>query len=182
MSFVSIEFVFAALVFFPIYWSLRAHKRTQVLFLLLSGYLLYASWSLVSALALFLFSAYIWLAGRWINSAVGTGKRRVLLSSGILIGLLWLLISKYYEFVRQAAVEVLQHLDLPVLLPVIDVVAPVGISFFTFQAITYLVWQNRLQPQQCTPFTELLLYLGFWPTHFAGPIFRAEDLLRLDAD
>jgi D-alanyl-lipoteichoic acid acyltransferase DltB (MBOAT superfamily) len=177
MSFVSIEFVFAALVFFPIYWSLRAYKRWQVFFLIISGYLLYASWSPVSTLALFCFSAYIWLAGRWINSAASDGKRRVLLSSAILIGMLWLLVTKYYEFARQSAVDVLLNLDLDILLPVIDVVAPVGISFFTFQAITYLVWQNQIEPQR-TPFTQPLLYLAFWPTHFAGPIFRAQDFFN----
>ena len=177
MSFVSIEFVFAALVFFPIYWSLRARKGWQVFLLIMSGYLLYASWSPVSAVALFLFSAYIWLAGRWVNSAASSGKRRVLLSSGILIGMLWLLVSKYYEFVRQAAVDVLLNLDLNILLPAIDVVAPVGISFFTFQAITYLTWQNQIEPQR-TPFSQPLLYLAFWPTHFAGPIFRAQDFFK----
>ncbi len=177
MSFVSIEFVFAALVFFPLYWGLRARKRSQELFLIMSGYLLYASWSPLAAVALFFFSAYIWLAGRWINSAASSGARRVLLSSGILIGLLWLLVSKYYEFVRQAAVDVLLNLDLHVLFPVIDVVAPVGISFFTFQAITYLTWQNQIQPQR-TPFLKPLLYMSFWPTHFAGPIFRAQDFFN----
>lgn len=99
------------------------------------------------------------------------------MSSGILIGMLWLLISKYYEFVRQAAVDVLLGLDLHLLLPAIDVVAPVGISFFTFQAVTYLAWQNQIQPQQ-TSFAKPLLYLSFWPTHFAGPIFRAQDFFK----
>jgi len=177
MSFVSIEFVFAALVFFPVYWSLRGRKNWQVFFLIMSGYALYASWSPFAAAALFLFSAYIWLAGRWINSAASSGKRRVLLASGILVGMLWLLVSKYYEFVRQSAVDVLLNLDLHILLPAIDVVAPVGISFFTFQAITYLAWQNQLAPQR-TSFTKPLLYLAFWPTHFAGPIFRAQDFFQ----
>ena len=63
MSFVSIEFVFAALVFFPLYWGLRGHRNWQAFLLILSGYLLYATWSPVSAIALFGFSAYIWLAG-----------------------------------------------------------------------------------------------------------------------
>lgn len=182
MSFVSIEFVFAALVFFPIYWGLRASRRWQELLLIVSGYLLYVSWSPVAAVALFFFSAYIWLAGMWINSAASAGARRVLLSSGILVGMLWLLVSKYYEFVRQAAIDVLLNLDLNILLPVIDVVAPVGISFFTFQAITYLSWQNQVQPRR-TPFVKPLLYMSFWPTHFAGPIFRAGDFFKqLESD
>jgi D-alanyl-lipoteichoic acid acyltransferase DltB (MBOAT superfamily) len=89
----------------------------------------------------------------------------------------WLLISKYYEFVRQATADVLQNLNLHVFLPVVDVVAPVGISFFTFQAITYLTWQNQIEPQR-TSFAKPLLFLSFWPTHFAGPIFRAQEFFR----
>jgi len=177
MSFVSIEFAFAALIFFPIYWGLRAGKNGQLLLLTVSGYLLYATWSLVSVVALFLFSVYVWLAGWWINSAAGDGKRRVLLSAGVLISVLWLLFYKYHEFLRQAAIDLLQHLGLRVFLPVIDVAMPIGISFFTFQAISYLVWQHQSPPQR-TPFGRLVLYLSFWPTHFAGPIFRAQDFFR----
>lgn len=177
MSFVSIEFAFAALVFFPIYWGLRAHRQWQELLLIVSGYALYASWSPVAAAVLFFFSAYIWLAGMWINSAASAGARRVLLAASILLGMSWLLIGKYYEFARQAAADILQNLDLNVFLPVVDVVVPVGISFFTFQAITYLTWQNRIEPQR-TSFVKPLLFLSFWPTHFAGPIFRAEEFFK----
>ncbi len=177
MSFVSIEFVFAALLFFPLYWSLRGRKNWQVALLILSGYALYASWSPLAAAALFGFSVYLWLAGMWINSAAGSGARRVLLATAILIGMAWLLLGKYYEFARQAAADVLLNLDLQIILPVIDVVAPVGISFFTFQAITYLIWQQQLPPQS-TPFSKPLLYMAFWPTHFAGPIFRAREFFQ----
>jgi len=177
MSFVSIEFVFTALVFYPIFWSLKTNKSLQVYFLIFSGYVLYASWSPGSAVALLYFTGYIWLAGRWINSAGDIGKRRLLLASGILVGMVWLLVSKYYEFFRQSAVEVLLHLDLHILLPVVDIVAPVGISFFTFQAISYLSWQSQIELQD-TRFAKPLLYLAFWPTHFAGPIFRAKDFFK----
>lgn len=177
MSFVSIEFAFAALIFFPIYWGLRADKNGQLLFLTASGYLLYATWSWVSVVALFLFSTYIWLAGKWINSADGDGKRRFFVAAAVLVSVLWLLFYKYHEFLRQAAIDVLQHMGLRIFLPVIDVAMPIGISFFTFQAISYLVWQYQIEPRR-TPFGRLLLYLSFWPTHFAGPIFRAQDFFR----
>lgn len=177
MSFVSIEFAFAALVFLPLYWSLRAYRDWQILLLTASGYLLYGTWSQASAVVLFFFSAYVWVAGNWINSATGTRMRRLLLSVGITISILVLLVYKYYEFVRQSASDVMQSLGLEVLLPVVDVAVPAGISFFTFQAISYLIWQGQSPPQR-TPFTKLLLYLAFWPTHFAGPIFRAQDFFR----
>jgi hypothetical protein len=74
MSFLSLEFVFAALVFFPIYWRIFVYKQLQLSLLILSAYLLYASWSPVSAIAIFFYTLYIWLAGRWINASGPTTK------------------------------------------------------------------------------------------------------------
>jgi len=66
-------------------------------------------------------------------------------------------------------------------LPVWDVVAPVGLSFLTFQAITYLVMVAR-QPHSVRPWPQVLLFLCFWPTLFAGPILRADRFFaQLDA-
>lgn len=172
MSFVSIEFAFVALVFFPLYWGLRETKNLQMFFLVVSGYLLFATWSWISVVALFGLSVYVWLAGKWINS--GDGERKLPLAMGIFVSVLALLFFKYYEFVRLSASEVMQNIGLQIFLPVIDVVAPVGISFFIFQALSYLVWQREI-PHQQTSFMKLLLFLSFWPTHFAGPIFRAKD-------
>ena len=177
MSFVSIEFALVALVFFPLYWGLRAYRNLQVFFLAVSGYLLYATWSMDAVIMLFGFSLYVWLAGMWINSAAGDRNLRVRMATGILVCVMVLLFYKYYEFIRQSSSDALQDMGLQAFLPVIDVVAPVGISFFTFQAISYLVWQGQVQSPRIS-FVKLLLYLGFWPTHFAGPIFRAEEFFR----
>ena len=88
-----------------------------------------------------------------------------------------LLYFKYYEFLRQALSDMLQNFGLHAFLPVLDILAPIGISFFVFQAVTFLVWQAQAQSRTASV-AEVLLYLGFWPTHFAGPIFRADDFFR----
>jgi D-alanyl-lipoteichoic acid acyltransferase DltB (MBOAT superfamily) len=92
----------------------------------------------------------------------------------VLISLVLLLTSKYYEFVRQMLAALMPNVGMQALLPVIDIVAPAGISFFTFQAVTYLVWQYESKPPRAS-FIHLLLFLSFWPTLFAGPIMRARD-------
>lgn len=177
MSFVSIEFALVALVFFPLYWGLRAHRRLQVFFLMASGYALYATWSLDAVRMLAGFTVFVWLAGAWIHAGADDRTPRVRVAAGVLVAVAALLYFKYYEFLRQAAGEVLQGTGLHALLPVLDIVAPVGISFFVFQAITFLVWQGQPQSRP-VPLLQALLYLGFWPTHFAGPIFRAEEFFR----
>jgi D-alanyl-lipoteichoic acid acyltransferase DltB (MBOAT superfamily) len=179
MSFVSIEFALVALFFFPLYWGLRAHRRIQMFFLAASGYAFYYTVSLDVVKMLFLFSLGVWLAGLWINSAAGDRMPRVRIAIGILLTGVPLFYYKYYEFFRLNISEALQGFGMQSFLPVVDLVAPVGISFFTFQAISYLVWQGQEQSDsRRVSLLGMLLYLGFWPTHFAGPIFRAEEFFR----
>lgn len=179
MSFVSPEFALAALLFFPLYWSLHGRHELQRLFLLLSGYALYATWSLGAAATLAIYSLFIWLAGNWINAGAnnGTGRSRLRLTLGLVVSLSLLLVTKYYEFLREGMGGLLGGLGLGNTLPVLDIVAPAGISFFTFQAITYLVWRYRAPPAALC-WKQPLMFLAFWPTLFAGPILRADAFFK----
>ena len=172
MNFVSPEFALMALLFFPLYWYLHPYRNAQLSFLLLGSYALYASWSLNATLILIVYSLLIWCAGNWINAAAT--RSRLSLSIVLLLSLSTLLLTKYYEFFRQEAGELLPQLGLQILLPAVDFVAPLGISFYTFQAITYLVWRYRAIPCAVEPLRPLV-FLAFWPTLFAGPILRAEN-------
>ncbi len=179
LSFVSIEFAMVALVFFPLYWGMRSSRRLQRLFLAASGYAFYATWSWDVVKMLFVFSFCIWVLGMWINSAAEDRAPRMRIAVGSFAAVMVLVFYKYYEFIRQFTSDVLEGAGMHSFMPVIDVIAPVGISFFTFQAISYLVWQGQEQSDsRRVSLVSVLLYLGFWPTHFAGPIFRAEDFFR----
>ena len=176
MNFVSIEFALASLVFFPLYWGLRPYRRAQMFFLTLSGYALYYTWSVNMVIMLAVYSLCIWLAGRWINAGAEARKPRARLAVSILLAVSVLAFYKYYDLIQQTASDALQGAGLSAFLPVLDILTPVGISFFTFQAITYLVWQGKeTSGVQRVSLGQVLLYLGFMPTHFAGPIFRADD-------
>lgn len=173
MNFVSPEFAFAALVFFPVYWCLKPYRNAQMLFLTLAGYGFYASWSWISALLLLVYSLNIWVAGAWIAAADNPDRRRLYLSLAIILALPILLLTKYYEFLRLSLIQFLPQLGWQSLLPVIDFVVPAGVSFYTFQAITFLVWRFQ-KPNAKAPLLRTLLFLSFWPTLFSGPILRAE--------
>lgn len=180
MNFLSPEFAFAALVFFPVYWWLKPWRRAQMWALTAAGYALYATWSPLSALLLLIYSVNIWMAGLWIADAP-QNRRRFFLVLGLVLALPLLLLTKYYEFLRQALAQLLPALGWHSLLPVIDFVAPAGVSFFTFQAVTYLVWRYQ-QPRARCNLRRTLLFLSFWPTLFSGPILRAEHFFKqLDA-
>lgn len=178
MSFVSPEFAFVALIFFPLYWSLREYRRFQLGFLTLAGYLLYLSWSPKAALSLLCLSVFVWLAGNFVNALPDTSRRKGLaMAISVVLSLSLLLVTKYYDFSRQMLIDVLPGAGLQHLLPVVDLIAPAGVSFFTFQAITYLVWRYRV-PSQALPLIQVLAFLSFWPTLFSGPILRAESFFE----
>jgi alginate O-acetyltransferase complex protein AlgI len=170
MSFVSPEFVLFGLIFFPLYWSLAQYPRVQRSLLIISGYGLYTTWVPAFAVVLAVYSTVVWALGRWMRHA---SSPRMPLLLGLWLAGSFLLVLKYHEFVRETFQVVLQNTGFVSLLPVLDVVAPVGVSFFTFQAVTYLVMVGR-QPASARSWADVVLFLSFWPTLFAGPILRAD--------
>lgn len=174
MSFISPEFACIALFLYPIYWLLKPYRTAQQLFLLLCSYSLYATWSVQFAIVLFIFSTYIWLCGAWISTLPQNSRRTMWSCLCILGSLSVLFATKYYQFFRDLLVSCFPSLGHAGLLPVFELVAPAGISFFTFQSITYLTWEGRGRLTSSS-YLRLLLFLSFWPTLFAGPILRAKD-------
>lgn len=174
MSFVSPEFALFCLFFLPLYWSLAEYPRVQRGLLITSGYGLYASWVPVFAVVLGVYSTVVWALGLWMRGAL---QNRLPLLLGLWMAATFLVSLKYYEFVRETFQAVLQNTGFVSLLPVLDVVAPVGVSFFTFQAVTYLVMVGR-QPTSARSWLDVVLFLSFWPTLFAGPILRADNFFR----
>jgi D-alanyl-lipoteichoic acid acyltransferase DltB (MBOAT superfamily) len=178
MSFVSPEFALLCLLFFPMYWGLASHPRAQRAMLLLSGYALYASWAWTFVVQLWVYSVGIWALGAWLGRKP---EQRLPWCVALTLSVGCLILFKYAEFLRSSLVALLDAVGFHPSLPVWDLVAPVGISFLTFQAITYLVLVAR-QPASVRPLSQVLLFLCFWPTLFAGPILRAERFFeQLDA-
>lgn len=178
MSFVSPEFALLCLLFLPVYWSLAEHPRAQRGLLIASAYGLYATWVPVFAGVLGVYSTVIWGLGRWMQRAA---PARLPLVLGLWLAGSFLFTLKYYEFVRETFQALLQLTGLVSLLPVLDWVAPVGVSFFTFQAVSYLVMVGRT-PALARSWPDVLLFLSFWPTLFAGPIWRAEHFFAQTDD
>lgn len=178
MSFVSPEFALLCLLFFPLYWRLALHPRAQRALLLLSGYALYASFDWWFAVQLLVYSLGIAALGVWLARQP---QRRLPWCVALTLSIGCLAYFKYAEFLRASLITLFASAGWHPALPVWDVVAPVGISFLTFQAITYLVMVAR-QPSSIRPLSQVLLFLCFWPTLFAGPILRAERFFaQIDA-
>ncbi|MBE6555725.1 MAG: MBOAT family protein [Ruminococcaceae bacterium] len=173
MSFASLEFVaFFAVVFVVTLFLQRLRKQTyKELFLLFASYFFYGYWDWRFAfLLLFVsFSAYI--------SALFIHKKASLVI-GIIIPLVVLGFFKYFNFFL-SSFSILIGGDLGIL----NIILPVGISFYTFQSLSYVIDVKRKKIKAEKNFIRLALYISFFPQLVAGPIVKASEFLpQLDED
>ncbi|HLE83238.1 MAG TPA: MBOAT family O-acyltransferase [Thermoanaerobaculia bacterium] len=170
-----IFFAFFAAVF-AVAWLERSHGRRK-LWLLGASYLFYAGWdwrflSLIAASTLI-----DYLAGRGLGRFGGAASRRALLLTSLAVNLGLLGLFKYYGFFVESAVGLLSALGLEPVARVPAIVLPVGISFYTFQTLSYTIdiYRGKLEPVR--NLVDFALFVGFFPQLVAGPIVRAADFL-----
>lgn len=165
MPFLSIEFALFFMCFLPIYWLFQNTPKIQNGLLLLSGlgWLSYLNWLFTAAVVIFtLLIAFIGYCLLSVNLF-----RKLWLWLGIIIALANLCFFKYLDFFRSYFPETWQN-------GLMDIVLPLGISYYTFQAIAYLVAVYQKRPV-ALKWHELLLHFSFMPTVTSGPIARLDD-------
>ena len=181
-SFISIEFGLSFIAFFCLYWLVEAKPQIQNLLLLCSSYfIVYKGGNLLALLLLIVFTLFIYfISKRILNSS----RFKSWLIFGIIITLVNLAFWKYFDFFRSSISNTLEdtQLDLSYLS---SIVLPLGISYYSFQSISYLSdlyktrTQNNLTGKRFT-LPCLALHLSFFPTITAGPIARAYDARGLN--
>jgi D-alanyl-lipoteichoic acid acyltransferase DltB (MBOAT superfamily) len=175
MSFNSYVFwVFFALVF-ALYRALP--HRAQNVLLLVSSYLFYGWWDWRFLSLVFISTAVDYASALAIDRAATPGRRRALLSLSLSVNLGLLGFFKYYGFFTLEAARLLQTLGLPVHPPLLDVILPAGISFYTFQTMSYTIDVYRRETPPARRFLDFALYVAFFPQLVAGPIERSSSLL-----
>ncbi|MFA8299083.1 MAG: MBOAT family protein [Hyphomicrobiales bacterium] len=174
MVFSSLLFLF---VFLPIVlignYLLKRRLRN---YFLLGASLIFFAWGGVSYSLILIISLIInYFTGRLINKYTGSNKAKVILTIGIIINLACLGLFKYANFI----VENINYL-LPLFKakPIKDlgIILPIGISFYTFQAISYIVDVYRKEVKVQKKFSDLALYISFFPQLIAGPIIRYQNI------
>ena len=115
-----------------------------------------------------------------VNTVVGRlvvlHRRRWILAFGVTLNLAVLGVFKYYGFFASSIDNGLSRLGVDVAPPLLDLTLPIGISFFTFQAISYLVDGHRGLFERPMPLLDVAVFLTFFPQLVAGPIVRASDM------
>ncbi|MFB6348195.1 MBOAT family O-acyltransferase [Moraxella sp. ZJ142] len=172
-SFLSIEFAFMFVAFLAIYWLFRHAPKFQNLLLVALSYLIiYLMAGAVATAILFVYTVFVF----FITKAMGQSpNKKKLLILGITITLIQLSVFKYYDFFRETIKASLDLMQLDSSGLMANIIFPLGISYYSFQAISYMV--SRYYDEKAVPefgFFELLQYLSFFATISAGPIARAK--------
>jgi D-alanyl-lipoteichoic acid acyltransferase DltB (MBOAT superfamily) len=173
--FPTIDFAIFFAVVYTVQWLLVPYAGPWKVFMVLASYVFYAWWDWRFVFLLATSTAIAYAGGRLIDPATGKGRRVAMWTSvALLLGLLvWF---KYYGFVAVNVDNVTHAIGLGRPIPLLTVTLPVGISFFTFMAISYVVdiYRGVLRPARGM---DVTVYLSFFPHLIAGPIVRGTELL-----
>jgi D-alanyl-lipoteichoic acid acyltransferase DltB (MBOAT superfamily) len=177
MSFTSgTYFVFLIAVFF-VYWLMagRHYWRTGVV--LLASFFFYTQSGAKPLLLLLAVSLIDFTTTRLMNVARDESVRRMLLRVSLVTDVGALCVFKYANFFLDSAASVFAIYDLKFQLPHLNLIAPLGVSFFIFQSIAYVVdvYHRNIEPAKSYP--DYLAFITFFPTIVAGPILRAGQTL-----
>jgi len=172
----SVNFLYLFAVTFALYWALR-DQRARMIALLVASICFYASWNvwlvgLVLATALFDY----WIAIRIENTDVPR-RRRALLVASLCVTLGVLAFFKYTNFLVALAWPAFAELGAAANAPIYHIILPLGISFYTFETVSYVVdvYRRRLRAER--KLLDYSLFLLFFPHLIAGPIVRPADFL-----
>ncbi|MBD5366847.1 MAG: MBOAT family protein [Bacteroides sp.] len=173
MLFNSLEF----LVFFPtvviLYWILTPRLRNPML--LIASYYFYMNWQPVYALLILLSTLTTYLGAILINDK--PEHKKVWIWGSISINISILFLFKYLTFAADSIQHLMDSVGIGIQLPQFTLLLPVGISFYTFQAVGYLIEVYRHDIRAERNFMTYALFVSFFPQLVAGPIERAKNLL-----
>ena len=184
MFFNSLDFFLVFPFIFGLYWLIPAKwNQWRKVFLVIASYLLYMNWKPAFALVLLGVTMITYWGGQIFDSEVvkneelKVGKRKRLIWLFALLGLLPLLVFKYYNFINNSLTDGLAAIGLKFSMPGLNWAVPVGISFFTFQAVGYMldVYHQRVKAEK--NLLDYVLFVSFFPQVTSGPISTAEDLM-----
>ena len=177
MLFPTLTFAVFFTLVFSFAWVLRCRNDRRKLFLLAASYVFYGWWDWRFCFLLASASFVAWGAGRLIGDSADKKFQKQVLAAAVTLLLGVLGFFKYYGFFLNSLQEILFAMGLQRDLPFLQIILPVGISFFTFQAISYVVDVYRGAVTYRKNPLDVLLYISFFPQLVAGPIVRAADFL-----
>ena len=178
MTFQSLEYLIFFPVVFILYWTLFSRNKTlQNGLIVASSIVFYGWWDWRFLGLLFVTAISTFFTGWWLAKTDNLQKRSILLVGTIVVNIGILFYYKYFNFFVQAFVDAFSLLGTEMSVTTLKVLLPVGISFYTFTALSYSidVYQRKVEPTK--DILSYMAYVMFFPSILSGPISRAQKQL-----
>jgi len=178
MLFNSLDFAIFLPIVFILYWFVfQRSLKGQNILLLVASYLFYGWWDW-RFLGLIVFSSLVdYLVANGLAKQQQVNKRKLLLALSLVCNLGLLGFFKYYNFFIESWVAAWGSLGVSMSVSTLSIILPVGISFYTFQTLSYTIDVYRRQLEPTRDLVQFSTYVAFFPQLVAGPIERAKQLL-----
>ncbi|QRM87783.1 MBOAT family protein [Lacinutrix sp. WUR7] len=178
MLFNSLDFALFIPIVFALYWMLQKHSvKWQNLLIVVASYVFYGWWD-YRFLVLILFSTLVdfWI-GNYLKKTTDTSKRKILLYTSVFVNIGLLGFFKYYNFFIDNFSAAFSFFGSDIQPNSLHIILPVGISFYTFQTLSYTIDVYRKKLEPTNNFIQFAAFVSFFPQLVAGPIERATHLL-----
>jgi alginate O-acetyltransferase complex protein AlgI len=174
MTFDSLTFVVFLAVTFAAYWITPSWTARKALALACS-YVFYAAWNPFFVLLIVATTGSDWFAARWMDRTRAASRRKAIMAASIAINLCALGFFKYAQFFADTAVDLLRMFSVDFKPLSLGILLPVGISFYTFESLSYVIDVYRRRIAVSKSLLDYSLYVTFFPHLVAGPILRYGD-------
>lgn len=176
MLFNSWQFILFFITVFFVYFSLPFRWRPALL--LIGSYIFYMAWKWEFAFLMFMVTVVNFYAGKKITKSKTKGEKKGWLAAALILSLLPLVYYKYANFFIDNFIELLKAFGTTGNIRYLKIILPVGISFFTFQALSYSLDIYNKKAEVETRFINFAVFVAFFPQLVAGPIERSTNLLK----
>lgn len=173
--FQSLDFVLFFIFIFIIYWSLP--QKIKNYFLLFISYLFYISWDSRFLLVLFLSSVFSYITAYFINKSHSLKRKKLILKISLLYFIAQLIFFKNAGFFQNELIELLDFLNISHNDETLKVILPIGLSFYTFQILSYLIDLYKGTTEFIKRPSQHFLFISYFPQILAGPIEKSQKLI-----
>ncbi len=177
MSFVSLSFLLFLPLTFIAYWLLKNYWRWQNMIILIASYIFYGWWDCRFLLLILVTSFSSYWSGLYIENSRQPHQRKWMAGANIVLNLLILCFFKYFNFFAESLQNMADIFGWKLDMPTLQLILPVGISFYTFQSLSYTIDVYRRKIVATRDIVGFFAYISFFPQLVAGPIERATNLL-----
>jgi alginate O-acetyltransferase complex protein AlgI len=174
MTFDSLSFLVFLVLIYAAYWGVRTWRYRKML-LLGGSYLFYAAWNPFFVVLLVATTGFDWFAARWMERIDAPVRRKAIMGASIVVNLCALGFFKYAQFFADNAIWLAKLAGIDFKPISLGIILPVGISFYTFESLSYVIDVYKRRVKASTSLLDYGLYVTFFPHLVAGPILRYGD-------